>query len=100
MSDSGEREKPRTPSPVDPDALTRSIPPEALRAADVGAHEIEAHALFESALGPAHDRTTGNVRSLADFYGAWHAAEPDAGHDATALQWRARLAEITDEGGD
>jgi len=46
MTDSGEREKPRTPPPVDPDALTRSIPPEALRAADVGAHELGPGAVF------------------------------------------------------
>jgi Serine/threonine protein kinase len=46
MTDPGERETPRTPSHVDPDALTRSIPPEALRAAEVGAHELEPGAVF------------------------------------------------------
>ncbi len=61
------------------------------RFAEAEERYLEAHALFEAALGPDHDRTTANIRSLADLYNSWHAAEPDAGHDAKAAQWRARL---------
>jgi tetratricopeptide (TPR) repeat protein len=30
---------------------------------------------------------------FCELYDAWHAAEPDAGHDAQAAEWRAKLAE-------
>ncbi len=61
------------------------------RFAEAEERYLEAHALFEAALGPTHDRTLETVRALADLYDAWHAAEPDAGHDARAAEWRARL---------
>jgi hypothetical protein len=28
------------------------------------------------------------------LYDAWHAAEPDAGHDARAAEWRAELENL------
>jgi len=32
---------------------------------------------------------------LVKLYDAWHAAEPDAGHDTQAAEWRVRLAQVT-----
>ncbi len=61
------------------------------RFAEAEERALEAHAIFEAALGPAHARTIGIIREIADLYDAWHAAEPDAGHDARAAEWRARL---------
>jgi eukaryotic-like serine/threonine-protein kinase len=52
---------------------------------------LEAHVILDAALGPDHERTTANLERLADLYGAWHAAEPDAGYDAKAAEWRAKL---------
>jgi len=67
------------------------------RFAEAEEQYLEAQAFFEAALGPDHDRTITNIRSLADLYDAWHAAEPDAGHDARAAQWRARLPAPADD---
>jgi tetratricopeptide (TPR) repeat protein len=39
----------------------------------------------------ARNRVTESVARLVNFYSAWHAAEPDAGHDARAQEWRAKL---------
>ena len=39
------------------------------------------------------------VESFADLYDAWHASEPDAGHDAEAEKWRSRLDHITSDEG-
>ncbi len=38
-----------------------------------------------------HERTVKVVESLVDLYTVWHEAEPDAGYDAKAAQWRDRL---------
>ncbi len=66
------------------------------RFAEAEERYIEAHALLEAALGPDHDRTITNIKSLAALYDAWHAAEPDAGHDARAAEWREKLP-LSDE---
>ncbi|MEQ9095045.1 MAG: serine/threonine-protein kinase [Phycisphaerales bacterium] len=68
------------------------------RFADAEQRGLEAYAVLGAALGEAHDRPRRVARMLANLYDAWHQAEPDAGHDATAVQWRARLGEPqTDE---
>ncbi|TVQ32012.1 MAG: serine/threonine protein kinase [Phycisphaeraceae bacterium] len=63
------------------------------RYAEAEVRYLEAAAILESALGPQHERTTDNIRQLADLYTAWREAEPDAGHDAKAAEWRAKLNE-------
>jgi hypothetical protein len=50
-------------------------------------HEIRSREVH----GPAHDKTTDAINLLIDLYTAWHEAEPDAGHDAKAAEWRAKL---------
>jgi len=52
---------------------------------------LEARSIFESAPGAMHHRTIDNIRRLAELYDAWHEHEPDAGHDAKAAEWRAKL---------
>jgi non-specific serine/threonine protein kinase/serine/threonine-protein kinase len=52
---------------------------------------LEAYGILEAALGPEHQRTIKMIQPLADCYTAWHVAEPDAGHDAKAAEWRAKL---------
>ena len=32
---------------------------------------------------------------MIKLHDAWHEAEPDAGHDATAAQYRAQLEDLT-----
>ena len=39
------------------------------------------------------------VRRAAEFYAAWHAAEPGAGHDEQAAEWRAELTALEQEHG-
>lgn len=57
-----------------------------------------AHAILIEALGESHDRTIGAIQQLADLYDAWHAAEPDSGHDASATTWREKLPADEDGG--
>ena len=57
----------------------------------------EAYAILAAALGDEHKQTRRVVGYLADIYDEWNVAEPDAGHDASAAQWRAKL-ENADEG--
>ena len=72
------------------------------RFGDAAAGLLDAHALCAAELGPAHRRTGTAARQVAKLYGFWHEAEPDAGHDAKAAEWRARLeaAERPESGGD
>ncbi|MCA8959073.1 MAG: serine/threonine protein kinase [Planctomycetes bacterium] len=44
-----------------------------------------------SALGPNHSRVPDAIEAVVRCYDAWHEAEPEAGHDARAREWRARL---------
>jgi non-specific serine/threonine protein kinase/serine/threonine-protein kinase len=37
------------------------------------------------------------LTGLIELYESWHATEPDAGHDKTAAEWRAKLAEVQAE---
>jgi len=50
---------------------------------------LEAHAILVAAIGEEHEQTHRVVGYLAELYDAWHAAAPDAGHDADAASWRA-----------
>ena len=63
------------------------------RYADAETALLEAHGILEATLGAEHERTIKVVKSLADLYDAWHAAEPGAGYDAQAAEWRAKLEE-------
>ncbi len=61
------------------------------RFAEAEAELLEAHETFVAALGPEDGRTIGGVKALIDLYDAWHAADPGAGHDAQAAEWRVKL---------
>ena len=52
---------------------------------------LEAYQLLTEGFGEAHDRTTKCITRLITLYESWHTAEPDAGHDAQAAEWRAKL---------
>ncbi len=39
----------------------------------------------------SEDRKTEAIQLVVDLYEAWHAAEPDAGYDDKAAEWRAKL---------
>ncbi|MFU8828675.1 MAG: tetratricopeptide repeat protein, partial [Phycisphaerales bacterium] len=52
---------------------------------------LECHERNEKRYGPDHKETTNAINLLVELYDAWHAVEPDAGHDATAAEWRAKL---------
>ncbi|MBW7906592.1 MAG: serine/threonine-protein kinase [Phycisphaerae bacterium] len=60
------------------------------RHGDSQAALLEAHETLSRALGAAHRQTRDAARALAELYDAWHAAEPEAGHDARAAEWRSR----------
>ena len=55
------------------------------------ARYLEAYNNLNAALGPDHTRTRATITFLAESFDAWHKAEPDAGHDAQAAEWRAKL---------
>ena len=52
---------------------------------------LQAHETIASALGDEHPETRQVMIAVADLHEAWHAADPDAGHDGTAAEWRAKL---------
>ena len=58
---------------------------------------LEAHGILESARGAKHERTIKVIKSLANLYDAWDAAEPGKGYDAKAAEWRAKLPEENGE---
>ena len=47
--------------------------------------EVDARLSFDT---PA---TVARAERLIELYEAWHTAEPDKGHDATAAEWKAKL---------
>jgi len=57
---------------------------------------LEAYGSLAPGFGEHHEYTFKTVERLAALYDAWHAAEPDKGHDAKAAEWRAKL-EIEDK---
>ena len=52
---------------------------------------LESHEIARKARGATHRETLACARALADFYSAWHAAEPNKGYDAKAAHWKAAL---------
>ncbi|MEE2906361.1 MAG: tetratricopeptide repeat protein [Planctomycetota bacterium] len=44
--------------------------------------------------GDEHPRTLWSITALAELHDAWHEAEPEAGHDAKAAEYRQMLEEI------
>lgn len=52
---------------------------------------VEGQSMLEGQFGIAHQRTIKSIEYLVELYEAWHAAEPDAGHDAKAAEWRTKL---------
>jgi tetratricopeptide (TPR) repeat protein len=53
---------------------------------------VEVHGIRSRRFGAAHRQTQDTIRDLVTLLEARHAAEPDAGHDRRAAEWRARLA--------
>ncbi len=51
----------------------------------------EGRALLSASLGPDHPRSIEARRGLVDAFEAWHAVEPQSGHDAEAAKWKATL---------
>lgn len=51
---------------------------------------LEAHDLYVRTRGESHPDTMDCRRALFELYTAWHAGEPDAGHDADADAWRSK----------
>lgn len=60
------------------------------RFAQAEALMLEAWGAIEATLGPTHVRAIAVARSLDTLYTTWHAAEPQAGHDAHIETWRER----------
>ena len=52
---------------------------------------LECYDRNEKRYGAAHTQTRGAIKLLIELYEAWHTAEPDAGHELSAEQWRAKL---------
>ena len=46
------------------------------------------------------NRKTEAIQRVVDLYEAWHAADPDKGHDVKGEQWRARLPAKEEEQAD
>ncbi|TVQ60959.1 MAG: serine/threonine protein kinase [Phycisphaerales bacterium] len=55
----------------------------------------EAYTLFLNAMGPTSHRVQQCVEALITLYTAWHASEPQAGHDATIVTWTKTLQDAT-----
>jgi len=55
---------------------------------------LEAHAIFTKAGGEKHKNTRDCAQALADLYTAWDKAQPANGHDAKAVEWKAKLDAI------
>ena len=70
-------------------SLTVGARIEKLREAETILIEL-ANALQEDDTASKDDKTEA-IQRVVDLYEAWHAAEPDAGHDAKADEWRAKL---------
>ncbi|MEM7755152.1 MAG: serine/threonine-protein kinase [Planctomycetota bacterium] len=52
---------------------------------------IETYKIFSTALSPTHPYSKTALNEIITAYEAWHEAEPDAGHDVKAAEWRAKL---------
>jgi hypothetical protein len=65
------------------------------RFADAEAMLIEAAELIEPTEEWRILRTGEAIQRVVDLYTDWHEAEPEAGYDAKAAEWRAKLEELT-----
>ena len=61
------------------------------RFAEAETRAIDAHGILVDAYGTDHRRTRQAIELLRDLYTAWHAADPDGGHDIQAEEWRSAL---------
>ncbi len=52
---------------------------------------LEGHGILVAALGEGHGQSTRIVGYLAKLYDTWHESAPDAGFNAKAKEWRAKL---------
>lgn len=52
---------------------------------------LEAHQMLVASTEPAAQRLRALAEVLADLYEGWHQAEPRAGHDIKATEWRSRV---------
>ncbi|MEO1128362.1 MAG: serine/threonine-protein kinase [Planctomycetota bacterium] len=59
--------------------------------AEAAAAMRQAYDILVTALGEEHEQTQRVIGYLVDLYTAWHATEPDAGHETTAATWDSRL---------
>ena len=57
------------------------------------ANLLEAYALGVKSRGAGHEDTRGCAKAIVDLYTRWHDAEPGKGHDAKAVEWKAKLGE-------
>lgn len=58
---------------------------------------IECRQRNAAVFGKNHTETIDAIKLLIDLYTVWHEAEPDAGHDTSASEWRAKLNAAQDE---
>jgi tetratricopeptide (TPR) repeat protein len=54
----------------------------------------EAHALFDPSRDPSPQDARECTQALVELYAAWHAAEPENGHDSQAAEWQKKLDEL------
>ena len=52
---------------------------------------LEAHAIWVKTRGETHQNTRACERAIVQLYDEWNAAQPGKGHDARAVEWKARL---------
>lgn len=52
---------------------------------------LKGHLILEAKFGPTNSRTQDLIAPIIECYDAWHRAEPDRGHDASAREWRGKL---------
>lgn len=63
------------------------------RFAEAEAALLEAVGLNTANFGEADRRTKGCIEQLVTLYDSWHKVDPQAGHEAQAAEWRAKLAD-------
>lgn len=61
---------------------------------DAEANLNEAYTIQDNALGVTEKDRADVLNGLVELYDAWHATEPNEGHDAKAAEWRSRIAEL------
>ena len=57
-------------------------------------YNLEALELFQDTLGEGNPMAIESLQAMVELHHAWHQAEPDAGHDATAVEYQAQLDAI------